>query len=340
MYRRELADIARKKFKANERIIAPLVGFPGLNLTGSTVKVATQNSREHFKVIKAIVDRYSPDVIFQLMDLTLEANALGQFTLFPVEEPSSIPTPEKQFEIEDLEELQKIDIADDSRLYGYLATMRLMAEELPEDVIRGSYITGPFTLAALIIGAERAAMATIREKDILHALCGFSVQIAEKYMKLQVEAGAQVLCILEPTGGMLGPKQFQEFSGDYVKDLIRRMEGTAANIVLHICGNTMHIIDLMLDTGADGISLDSRETGVDLAAVAEKTPEDVAVIGNINPTEIMLSSGPGRVKSAVTELMDTMKTYPHFVLSTGCDLPQAVPLENLSAFMEAGRETR
>jgi len=54
----------------------------------------------------------------------------------------------------------------------------------------------------------------------------------------------------------------------------------------------------------------------------------------------MLSSGPGRVKSAVTELMDTMKTYPHFVLSTGCDLPQAVPLENLSAFMEAGRETR
>ena len=102
----------------------------------------------------------------------------------------------------------------------------------------------------------------------------------------------------------------------------------------------MHIIDLMLDTGADGISLDSRETGVDLAAVAEKTPEDVAVIGNINPTEIMLLSSSGQVKSAVAELMDTMKTYPHFVLSTGCDLPQAVPLENLSAFMEAGRETR
>lgn len=340
MYRRELAARAGNKFEVNERIIAPLVGFPGLTLTGSTVKVATQNSLEHFKVMKAIVDRYSPDVVFQLMDLTLEANALGQFTLFPVEEPSSIPTPVRQFEIEDLKELQKIDIAADSRLQGYLATMRLMAEELPKDGIRGSYITGPFTLAALIMGAERAAMATIREKDILHALCEFSVKIAEKYMKLQVDAGAQVLCILEPTGGMLGPRQFQEFSGDYIKNLIERLKDTAANIVLHICGNTMHIIDLMLATGADGISLDSRETGVDLAVVAEKTPEEVAVIGNINPTEIMLSSGPERVKSAVAELMDTMKTYPHFILSTGCDLPQAVPLENLSAFMEAGRETR
>ncbi|MEA1928603.1 MAG: uroporphyrinogen decarboxylase family protein [Candidatus Auribacterota bacterium] len=340
MYRRELAEQAGNKFKNNERIIAPLVGFPGFTLTGSTVKVATQNSREHYKAMKALVEQYSPDVIFQLMDLTLEANALGRFTLFPVRDPSSIPTPEESFEIADLKELKKIDIAADSRMQGYLTTMKLMAEELPKDVLRASYITGPFTLAALILGAERAAMATIRKKDTLHALCEFSVKIAEKYMRLQIDAGAQVLCILEPTGGMLSPQQFQEFSGDYIKGLIERMKDTAANIVLHICGNTMHIIDLMLETGADGISLDSRETGVDLVVVAEKTPEEVVVIGNISPTEIMLLAGPGRVKSAVEELMDTMKTYPNFILSTGCDLPQAVPLENLSAFMEAGRESR
>jgi len=340
MYRRGLADRAGNKFKSKERIIAPLIGFPGLTLTGSNVKVATQNSREHYKIMKALVDRFSPDIIFQLMDLTLEANALGQFTLFPIEHPSSIPTPERQFEIEDLKELEKIDIAADSRLQGYLSTMSMMAEELSKNVIRGAYITGPYTLAALIMGAERAALATIRKKDVLHALCKFTVQIAEKYMKLQIEAGAQVLCILEPTGGMLGPKQFQEFSGDYIKDLIERMKDTTANIVLHICGNTMHIIDLMLETGTDAISLDSPETGVDLAAVAVQTPEDVVVIGNINPTEIMLSSGPEQVKSAVAELIDTMKTYPNFILSTGCDLPQAVPLENISAFMEAGRETR
>jgi uroporphyrinogen decarboxylase len=339
MYRRELADRAGKKFEANERIIAPLAGLPGLNLTGASVKVATQNSRRHLEVMKAISDRYSPDLIFQIMDLTLEANALGQYTLFPVEALSSIPTPERQFEIEDLKELEKIDISADSRIQGYLAAMRLMAEELPKDVIRASYITGPFTLAAMILGAERASIATIREKDILHALCKFSARIAEKYMKLQIAAGAQVLCILEPTGGMLGPGQFQEFSGDYIKGIIERLDDIPANVIFHVCGNTMHIIDQMLATGVDAISLHSREEGVDLAAVAERTPEDVAVIGNINPTEIMLLASPDQVRSAVAELMDTMKRYPNFILSTGCDLPQAVPEENFSAFMETGRET-
>jgi uroporphyrinogen decarboxylase len=136
---------------------------------------------------------------------------------------------------------------------------------------------------------------------------------------------------------MLGPKQYKEFSGEYIKDVIKRFKGLGVNIVLHICGNTMHIIDSMVDTGADGISLDARQTGVDLAAVAEQTPEDIAVIGNISPTEVMLSSTPEEVRTAVEELMDNMKTYPHFILSTGCDLPQAVPAENLLAFMEAGR---
>lgn len=338
MYRRELAEIARKKFEANARIIAPLAGLPGVNLAGASVKVATQNSRTHMEVMRTLSDRYSPDLLFQIMDLTLEANALGQFTHFPVNELSSIPTPERPFEIEDLKQLREIDISADSRIQGYLTTMRLMAEELPHDVIRGSYITGPFTLAAMIMGAERASIATIREKDILTALCDFTVTVVEKYMELQIEAGAQVLCILEPTGGMLGPGQFKEFSGDYIKGILGRMKDIPANVVLHVCGNTMHIIDQMISTEVDAISLHSREEGVDLAAVAERTPEDVAVIGNINPTEIMLLASPDQVRSAVAELMDTMKRYPNFILSTGCDLPQAVPEENLSAFMETGRE--
>jgi len=38
------------------------------------------------------------------------------------------------------------------------------------------------------------------------------------------------------------------------------------------------------------------------------------------------------------ELMDAMKPYPNFILSTGCDLPQEIPVDNIEAFMKAGRE--
>jgi uroporphyrinogen decarboxylase len=35
--------------------------------------------------------------------------------------------------------------------------------------------------------------------------------------------------------------------------------------------------------------------------------------------------------------MKRMDPYPNFILSTGCDLPQETPLENIRAFMETGR---
>lgn len=40
--------------KQGRRLVVPLVGFPGLNITNCTIKLAQQNYREHFKVMKAI----------------------------------------------------------------------------------------------------------------------------------------------------------------------------------------------------------------------------------------------------------------------------------------------
>lgn len=47
-------------------MVAPLVGFPGLNITNCTIKLAQQNYGEHFKVMKAIAESFEPDVIFPM----------------------------------------------------------------------------------------------------------------------------------------------------------------------------------------------------------------------------------------------------------------------------------
>ena len=71
--------------------------------------------------------------------------------------------------------------------------------------------------------------------------------------------------------------------------------------------------------------------------VAEKVDGQVVVIGNINPSATILHGKPDQVKEEVNELLDEMESYPNFILSTGCDLPQETPYENIKAFMDAGR---
>ncbi len=322
----------------NRRLIAPLVTFPGLSLTGCSVKLAQQNFGEHFKVVKAVADTFHPDLIFPLMDLSVEANAIGSYTVFPRDETASVLNGD--FNIAELSAGERVNISFDTRLLGYVETMKMMSIGLPVEILRGAYVTGPYTLAALLMGAEEAAAATIERRELLHEVCSFAMGKIQQYVRLLVASGAQLVCVLEPSAVMLGPGQFQEFSAEYVRRMCEVCTQGEVSVLYHICGNSMHIVDAMAESGVDALSLDSPDAGVDLPAVAERVGDKVVVIGNINPTGRILHGTSADVEKDVLRLLDDMKACRNFVLSTGCDLPQETPIENIKTFMEAGRRYR
>lgn len=319
----------------NRRLVAPLIGFPGLNLTECTIKLAQQNYGEHFKVLKAIAKTFKPDAIFPLMDLSVEANALGRFTLFPKEESATVV--KDTFKLEDIAPPGHVNIAFDSRLIGYVETLKLMNIGLDSSILKGAYVTGPYTLAALLMGADEAAMASVIKTEELLEICQFTTARIQEYIRLLISAGAQVICILEPSAVMLGPEQFEQFSAQYVKYLCNSFKYTNAAFIYHICGNTMHLVEKMAESGVDALSLDSPEAGVDLPEVARCLSDEVIIIGNISPIGNLLKGSPADVEKDVQSLLNKMEPYENFILSSGCDLPQETPVENILAFMNAAR---
>lgn len=327
-----------KAYNEGRRLATPLIGFPGLNITGSTIKLAQQNYGEHFNVIKTVVETFNPDAVFPLMDLSVEANALGRYTVFPKGESATVL--KEEFTFDNLKAAGKINIQFDTRLLGYVETLKLMKAKLPKSVLRGAYVTAPYTLAGLLMGADEAAMATIMRPDELHEICKVTTEKILDYCKLLVKAGAQLICVLEPSAVMLGPEQFEQFSGKYVNQIVNNYIKSDVAIIYHICGNTMHLVEKMCESGVNALSLDSAEAGVDLCKVAKSIPEDIVIIGNLSPVGTLLFGQPQEVEKEVTHLLDMMKEFPNFILSTGCDLPQQTPIENIKAFMHAGKYYR
>lgn len=338
MIKKTLACMAKEAYGDGRRIVAPLIGYPGLSITGVSVKLAQQNYGEHYRVINSLVNRFNPDLIFPIMDLSVEANAFGRYTVFPKDDSATVV--KDRFDISEIEVWKRINISLDARLLSYVETQKLMSIGFPPGIIRGAYVAGPYSLAALIMGADEAAMATILRPEELKLLCEFVTERILQYSRLLIGAGAQVICILEPSAVMLGPDTFEEFSADYVRVISDNCRYNGVNIIYHTCGNTMHLTDRMVASGVNGISLDSSDAGVDLPAVAAKVPDSVAVIGNINPTTTILKGTPDQTYDEVSALLRAMDTFPHFILSTGCDLPQETPLANVEAFMQAGRSHR
>ena len=241
------------------RLVVPLVGFPGLNMTGCSIKLAQQNYGEHFRVVRALAETFEPDIIFPLMDLSVEANALGRFTVFPQAESATVP--KAAFSMDELDRASQTNIALDTRLMGYVETMKLICIGLPKSTLKGAYITGPYSLAAMLMGADEAAMATILNQEDLHTLCQFATERIQEYARLLIAAGAQVICILEPSAVMLGPDQFDAFSAGYIRHIIESCKYTGVATIYHTCGNTMSLVGKMAEAGVDAVSLDSPRQG-------------------------------------------------------------------------------
>ncbi|MEA2077682.1 MAG: uroporphyrinogen decarboxylase family protein [Candidatus Marinimicrobia bacterium] len=331
-----LSKTVKEKFNKGERIVAPLLGFPAVKAAGTTIKLAQQNAEEHMKVIRRIQKLWSPDVIFTLMDLSVEASALGRETHFPPFEAATVVGMNYKME-RDLSMLKNINILDDGRLQSYAETLRRMKKELPENTLRGAYVSGPYTLAGLIMGAENAAIQTLANPEDFHKLCQMCSEKVLDYTRLLIESGAQMVAVLDPSAMMLSPDSFREFALEHVNPITALCHEHNVAAILHVCGNTEHLLGKMNVSGVDALSLDSD---VDFTKAAKVLDEKIALIGNLCPTGKIMSGSPDEVQQDVEKLLDSMKNIPNFILSTGCDLPPEVPEENVSAFMETARNKK
>lgn len=336
--KRKLLNKAQKAYYRGRRLVAPLVGFPGCNLTGFSMKVAQQNHEVHYSCINELVKLIKPDIAFMLMDLSVEANALGLPVRFPTDQTSSVELHPVD-KPEQLENYHRINILRDSRIESYIRTIEMMKIGLPEHVLVAGYVIGPLTLAGLLRSAQSVAMDSILNTEFLHQLCRFSTDIIQKYAAAQINAGADIICVLEPTAMMFGPQQFTEFSGNYIKNIMESYKYDNVDTIYHICGNTMHLLEEISSIGVAAISLDAPENGIDMVKAAKMVPQNVSVMGNVSPA-LLTYSNPQDVHKATKELLEKMKDYPNFIISTGCDVPQSAPIENIKAFMAAAKNLR
>ena len=332
--------------------VVPLLGYPGLQLTKTTILRALTDENAHFETVCALVEKFKPDAIFYIMDLTVEAEALGAKINFSMNQSPSVGGQVISSE-QDLKNLSIPDPGKAGRMPLFLKVMERMKKTLP--LPKAAYVIGPLTLAGEIAGVKNLMKTLIRSADFAHKILEFTTRVSKTYAQALVESGADIICMLEPTAVLVSPKHFAQCSKPYVEEIAQSLR---AITILHICGNTTPLIPEMIKTRVHGISIDS---GVDLVGVLSQLKNGMAVIGNIDPMKTMVFDSPEGIREKVLALrrrasaqekifstpchrefsgagLAEKSFHSNFILSSGCDLPPEVPLENVAAFMAAGRE--
>jgi uroporphyrinogen decarboxylase len=91
----------------------------------------------------------------------------------------------------------------------------------------------------------------------------------------------------------------------------------------------------MISTGAGGLHFGNS---MDMARALKEVPGTILVFGNIDPVGLFKMAQPSDLLRKTSALLETAADYPNFVLSTGCDTPPGVPVENILSFFAATKK--
>jgi [methyl-Co(III) methanol-specific corrinoid protein]:coenzyme M methyltransferase len=219
---------------------------------------------------------------------------------------------------------------DHGRAKVVLDAIRLLKEETSDVPIVGN-LTGPVSTASSIMEPVTFYKELRRKNAEAHAYMEFITDQLIAFGKAQIEAGADVIAISDPsgTGEILGPKYFREFAVKYINKLLDGLQSEETGTIVHICGQMRSVYEEINDVHSNALSFDS----VVPMKEARAHLKDRVLMGNVS-TYALEFGEPEKVK-ALTE--NCMKNGAD-IISPACGLGMKSPLVNVQSILSRVQE--
>ncbi len=318
---------------------APWVPFAGVHAGKLTGVDATKILVDEEELVKALLEvnkLYKPDGQPVVFDLQLEAEILGCDLVWAKDGPPSVAS-------HPLEETMTVPCEctlptpESGRMPLVLNAMRRMKKEVGDTTALYGLFCGPFTLASHLRGND-IFMDMFDDEDYVKDLLKFCVECGKRMTDMFVDAGMDVIAIVDPLVSQISSDHFEEFLSEPFSELFRYIrEEKEVFSSFFVCGNATRNLDVMCKTNPDSISVDEN---VDILAAKEICDKyDVVIGGNIPLTSVMLHGTQQDNMKYVVDMLAKVKEYKNFIVAPGCDMPFDVPVENTIGATQAVLQT-
>ncbi len=308
----------------------PVAVYPGLEITGKTVRQMATDCEAQYEAVTALHRRYESPFVLTAMDLSIEAEVFGANVVMSEDEVPTV-TGRLLTSAEDIAML-KIPSEDFGRGRLSLEVVRKMSNQpsRPKFIIGG--MIGPYTLAARLFGVTEALELTLLDNASAHCLLEKTTGYLIEYARAFRASGADAVCMAEPAAGLLWPEGLAEFSSGYVKRLIEEVETDDFKIILHNCGCSIEHLDAVIASGAGFLHFGEP---LDVVEALKRVPADLLIGGNLNPSDVFVTAEPEDTYRMTSELLKKTSGCKNFILSSGCDIPPGNTLVKLDSFGQA-----
>lgn len=202
-------------------------------------------------------------------------------------------------------------------------------------------VFSPLTHYMELFGYEQALTTFIMDPAKAHAVLDRLTAASVTWAAAQASHGVDAVLISSAFvgGPLLSPRMYREFVVPYERRVTDAVKALGTPVYTHTCGRIGDRLDLMLETGTEGVdTLDPPPLGNTVLAEAKRQIGDkVFIKGNMNAVELLLAHEPEEIIGQATDRIVTGMPGGGYILSTACSVaPRVEPwkLEMLTPLAE------
>lgn len=193
----------------------------------------------------------------------------------------------------------------------------------------GGWVLGPFTLAGQLLELNALLKGVKKDrdkfKDFLSKMTDLVIEVAMHYQDL----GVDYMTIREMASStdIVSPRMWKTI---VQPNLQKVLEALKSPKILHICGSTDLIIEMMNECGADALSVGQKNNVLESRS---KLGDDAIILGNFDPYGTLVQMDTADVEEVIKKSTDVVSAvWP------GCDIWPDVKKENMEAYIGAVRK--
>ena len=199
-----------------------------------------------------------------------------------------------------------------------------------------------FMWAADLRKLENFLMDLLDNPSLAHHLLEMANDFAIRLARNAVRAGADVVIfgddIAFRSGPMISPKAFEEFLLPYFTKAVHAVQEEGALCIKHSDGNIWPLLDLIVDTGVDGLNPLEPFAGMDIGEVKKIYGDRICLIGNIDCGELLCNGSVEEVEHTVKETIKATAPDGGYIVSSSNSIHSSVKPKNYQAMIAATKK--
>ncbi|TDQ29885.1 uroporphyrinogen decarboxylase [Tenacibaculum caenipelagi] len=278
------------------------------------------------------IRRYGMDAAILFSDILVIPQAMNIEVEMKPNFGPYLPNP-----VRDKKGLDSVIIPDVHEELGYVMdAIKATKEKLNDEIPLIGFAGSPWTILCYVVQGQgsknfdKAKEFCFTQPVLAHELLQKITDTTIAYLKAKVEAGVNAVQVFDSWGGMLSPTDYQEFSWQYINQIIEALKDDAPVIAFGKgCWFALHE---MAQSNASAL-------GVDWTCSARNarylTGGNITLQGNFDPSRLL--SPPAEIKKMVNQMINEFGK-DKYIVNLGHGILPNIPLENAQAFIDAVKE--